>query len=87
MARRKRRRGFTCPNCGAAVRAGALACPECGSDESTGWSQDTLYDDLDLPEPGYGPERPASRRSSFPWKRAGLVLLLLFVLLLALRRI
>ena len=32
------------------VPAGAACCPECGSDDETGWSQDTLYDDLDLPE-------------------------------------
>ncbi len=28
----------------------ALSCPECGSDEKTGWSEDTIYDGLDLPE-------------------------------------
>ena len=27
-----------CPNCEAEVPAGARACPECGADESTGWS-------------------------------------------------
>ncbi len=27
----------------------ALSCPECGSDEKTGWSEDTMYDGLDLP--------------------------------------
>ncbi len=26
-----------------------MSCPECGSDEKTGWSEDTMYDDLDLP--------------------------------------
>jgi RNA polymerase subunit RPABC4/transcription elongation factor Spt4 len=31
---------FICPFCGAFVPAGALSCPECGSDESTGWSDD-----------------------------------------------
>ncbi len=86
MARRKRRRGFTCPNCGAAVRAGALACPVCGSDDSTGWSEETLYDDLDLPDPGYGAEQPARRRSQTPWRIIGLVMLLLIVLLVLLGR-
>ena len=33
---------FICPFCGAQVPQGALACPECGSDEQTGWSDD-LY--------------------------------------------
>ena len=41
---------FICPNCGAEVPSKALSCPECGSDEQTGWSEDTLYDGLDLPD-------------------------------------
>ncbi len=45
---------FTCPVCGARVDAGAHFCRECGSDDRTGWSDATEYDDLDLPEP----ERP-----------------------------
>lgn len=31
---------FVCPFCGALVLVGAPACPECGSDEFTGWSDD-----------------------------------------------
>ena len=31
---------FTCAHCGATVRPGAKACPECGSDDNTGWSED-----------------------------------------------
>jgi hypothetical protein len=34
-----------CPHCGATFPAGRPACPECGSDHSTGW-QDA--EDLDL---------------------------------------
>jgi hypothetical protein len=41
---------FICSNCGATVPSRALACPECGSDDRTGWSEDTLYDGLDLPD-------------------------------------
>ena len=29
---------FLCPNCGADVKKGKLACPECGSCDETGWS-------------------------------------------------
>ncbi|HEY1011898.1 MAG TPA: zinc ribbon domain-containing protein, partial [Herpetosiphonaceae bacterium] len=29
---------FDCQHCGAIVPAGALACPECGADDQTGWS-------------------------------------------------
>lgn len=30
---------FLCPNCGAEVRKGKAACPECGSCDETGWSE------------------------------------------------
>ncbi len=40
---------FDCPNCGAEVPIKAKSCPDCGSDERTGWSVDTMYDGLDLP--------------------------------------
>ena len=40
----------TCPNCGANVPPNAKACPECGSDEQTGWSEVAHVDGLDLPE-------------------------------------
>jgi len=51
-----RRRVFPCPHCDAPVSAGALACPECGSDAESGWSEEagdwagglpTGYDDGD----------------------------------------
>lgn len=41
---------FSCPICGARVRIGARACPECGSDEQTGWSEAAKYEHL-LPDP------------------------------------
>lgn len=41
---------FICPACGAGVNTKAKACPECGSDDETGWSEAAEYDDLDLPE-------------------------------------
>jgi uncharacterized membrane protein YvbJ len=39
-----------CPNCGAEVPRRARACPECGSDESTGWSDRATAQSLDLPD-------------------------------------
>ena len=48
---------FACPVCGSEVPAGARSCRECGSDEETGWSPATAYDDLDLPEQD-GPRVP-----------------------------
>jgi hypothetical protein len=40
-----------CPNCDAEVPDGARACPECGADESTGWSQSAHCDRLGIPDP------------------------------------
>ncbi|MFH1023540.1 MAG: hypothetical protein V1809_09135 [Planctomycetota bacterium] len=47
----------------AAVPERAKACPECGADEKTGWSPDTLYDGLDLPDSGDAgsPDAPSGR--------------------------
>ena len=39
-----------CPNCGALVPEKARACPECGSDEETGWSDRAQSQRLDLPD-------------------------------------
>ncbi len=39
-----------CPNCGAEVPLRAKACPECGADEKTGWSEDAATSALGLPE-------------------------------------
>jgi predicted nucleic acid-binding Zn ribbon protein len=39
-----------CPNCGAEVPPNAKACPECGSDEKTGWSETAYADNLALPD-------------------------------------
>ena len=39
-----------CPNCGAEVPRNAKACPGCGSDEQTGWSEEAHADGLGLPD-------------------------------------
>jgi len=39
-----------CPNCGAEVSPKAKACPQCGSDQKTGWSDEAQTDSLDLPD-------------------------------------
>ena len=50
---------FVCPNCGAEVPMKAKSCPECGSDENTGWSEDTYLDGISLPdEDDDDPARP-----------------------------
>ena len=37
-----------CPHCGEPIKKNAIACPSCGSDEQTGWSDRTYLDDIDL---------------------------------------
>ena len=39
-----------CPNCGAEVPRNAKSCPECGSDEKTGWSETAYASGLGLPD-------------------------------------
>jgi len=39
---------FPCPNCGLDVPQKAKACPHCGSDENTGWSDRTYLDGLGI---------------------------------------
>ena len=81
---------FACPVCGAEVRAGALSCKECGSDDKTGWSTETEYDGLDLPDPGepvdyrrLGLEDPeyAARVSDYRRRTGRIVLVYLLVAL------
>ena len=38
-----------CPNCGELVPDNAKSCPECGSCEETGWSDDARADQLGIP--------------------------------------
>jgi hypothetical protein len=44
----KTNESFVCPVCGGTVQAGARACPHCGSDERTGWSDRTYLDGIDI---------------------------------------
>jgi hypothetical protein len=50
-----------CPNCGAEVPENARACPGCGSDERTGWSEKAGVDGLDLPDEDFDYEEFAAR--------------------------
>lgn len=43
----------TCPICGAPVSHTAKACPECGSDEQTGWTDAAYAPQVDLPDPEF----------------------------------
>ena len=39
-----------CPECGAIVPRKARACPDCGADEQTGWSERAQAQRLGLPD-------------------------------------
>ncbi len=41
-----------CPHCGERINRNAKSCRHCGSDDRTGWSNDTYMDGIDLPEEG-----------------------------------
>ena len=83
----------TCPNCGANVPRRAKACPECGSDETTGWSASARTQSLDLPDEEFSYDEFMQREFGRPKRSAGqilwwsvAVLLLLVFLLLYLKR-
>jgi hypothetical protein len=42
-----------CPNCGEVVPENAKSCPECGSCEETGWSDDAKADQLGIPSDSF----------------------------------
>ena len=82
---------MTCPQCGAEVPPKARACPECGSDEQTGWSEQAQTGDLDLPDQEFdyndyvkrefGGQGPVPRGVHWFWWLVGVALLAGFLLL------
>lgn len=89
MTSRKRARTRPCPNCGEPVSSRALACPECGSDAETGWSDDTYLDGLELPdddayeeflERELGVTRSGKGERNAGWRRVAWVVILALLL-------
>jgi len=64
---------FTCPHCGIDVPISARACPECGSDRETGWSEAASYSHL-LPDRGNS--APSKKR----WPKQAIAFVAIFVL-------
>ena len=86
---------FHCPHCGAPVPPRARACPVCGSDEETGWSEQAEAQRLGLPDEAFdydefvreefgSPTDPPSLRppgiTRFWWAVAVLILVALLLL-------
>jgi hypothetical protein len=78
-----------CPNCGAEVPPNAKACPACGSDEHTGWSDKAYADNLGLPdeefdynsfvEREFGKGKAKPYGVSWLWWAVALLLVVLFL--------
>ena len=81
-----------CPNCGADVPRNAKACPECGSCEETGWSEEAASSGLDLPDENFdyddfvarefGEGQPRQRANAKLWFIVGIVVVVIFLILL-----
>ena len=89
--RMKHKQSFVCPNCGGWVAANASACPHCGSDEQTGWSDGTYLDGVDLGDDfdyretlseEFRPSGSGGRKPPIGRIVVAVVLLLLFILAL-----
>jgi len=74
------------------VPPNAKACPQCGSDEQTGWSDEAYAGRLDLPDDDFdyqdfvrnefGDRSPVPRGIRWWWWVAAVALLVLFLLFL-----
>ncbi len=77
-----------CVYCGEQIDANASACPHCGSDENTGWSEETYLDGIDfVDEDQYEEIREqefGNKRIPFPvWHIiTGIVLLAIIVMMI-----
>jgi hypothetical protein len=74
------------------VPPNARACPECGSDEKTGWSEDAKSAELDLPDEEFnydefvqrefGGTKPKPHGIPWFWWVIAAVLVIIFIVLL-----
>ena len=79
-----------CPHCGEIVPSGAKACPECGADEKTGWSEAAGAARLGLPDENFdyeefvkeefNPSLAQPRGIHWLWWLTALILIVLFLI-------
>jgi uncharacterized membrane protein YvbJ len=79
----------TCPNCHAELPPRARACPECGADEQTGWSEKARSDDLGIPDDSFDYDefidrefqgKAPKRKMQIFWTAVAVLVLILFIL-------
>ena len=66
-----------CPVCGEHVEEGSASCRSCGSCPQSGWSEDAVYDGLDLPAESFGESEIAVTKGKSTTKRLVLAVALL----------
>jgi len=66
-----------CPVCGEHVEEGSASCQSCGSCPQSGWSEDAVYDGLDLPAESFGESENAVTKGKSTTKRLVLAIALL----------
>lgn len=77
-----------CPHCGAEIPSDSRCCPNCGSDDRTGWSEQTYLDGLGLPDDDEYEELKQNEFSEKTHKKnwwitiTGLVVLIIFILMI-----
>lgn len=88
-----KKRYFVCPHCGAEVKSDAKGCQNCGSDEKTGWSEETYLDGLGIPADDdeyselYDNEFGTKKNKNRRWIAVtGFVILIVFIVLLLIQR-
>ncbi len=59
---------FDCPHCGEPLAEEATFCRHCGSDAETGWSPDTDYHAVEIPEELEEPEEDDLSEAAAPGK-------------------
>lgn len=96
MARARQETPEECSQCGASIPRGALACPDCGADEHTGWDTNPYLPDGDMDVPDfltedYDADRDPPIFDEQPWTPSrwwvvAVVVLLAFVFVSLFRR-
>lgn len=78
-----------CPSCGEPISPNAVACPQCGACEETGWNERARYQSMDIPyddleddfdydefiENEFGQETPSGLKGRPTWFKATVIII------------